>query len=110
MAPTIKTNRQGQRVVYGTTSEVRIGQVMAAESTWGGRLTQVQIVSLGRPFTAEGREMVYGYLTQPAASQRPARTRSSYGNPRPYSCEDCQDIEDMSDGRGCARHRGNPQN
>jgi hypothetical protein len=68
-------------------------------------------VKITRIFSREGGE----YLYIPVADKRPVSR-----NPTPYKqdryvsahvsgeCDDCVANMDMGDGRGCARHRGNP--
>lgn len=94
MTATLKTTRQGQQVVRGPVTEVRVGQMLVANSPHGGALRTVTVVSLGRPFTADGGQMVYGYLTAAPAGRSVTQRRSA--GTRGQACDEC--------GRPGARH------
>ena len=57
---TFRKNKQGVWVVFGTVSEVGIGKVRVSRKD--GSVRSVNVASVGRPFTANGQAMVYGYL------------------------------------------------
>jgi hypothetical protein len=101
MAATIKTNQQGQQVVIGTLTEVKIGQVLVAAHSYGGALRPVNVVSLGRPFTGQdGRQMVYGYLTAQAPTSRRPVTRAAYRR----ACVTGGNCSSFGSGRSCGGH------
>lgn len=111
MRATYKTTRNGERVIFGPATDVIPGhQVLVQVSASTGQLQPERPVRVGRTFMVNGVEMVYGYL-------RPDRRQSARrqsGSPRHTSysggfCAACVDIEDMGDGQGCSRHRGNPR-
>jgi hypothetical protein len=67
---TFRKNTKGEWVVYGTTSEVRVGKVTVSKKD--GPSKTVTVTSLGAPFRANGVAMVYGYLgATKSATPRP---------------------------------------
>lgn len=81
-----RKTRDEQWVVCGTVSEVRVGQVTVTKAS--GETKTEQVVSLGRPFTADGKQMVYGYLAPKSESNTPAPRRAPG---RRYECPECGD-------------------
>ncbi len=73
---TFRRNGAGEWVVFGTPDEVRPGKVRVERKDRTVRY--VDVVSVGRPFAASGRQMVYGYLKaredeEAAPAPEPAR-------------------------------------
>jgi hypothetical protein len=77
MAITFRRTRNGDWALQGPTSELRLGPVQVEMKN--GELTTRMVKRLGKPFTRDGVQMVYGYLdesgpttqvdSQPAPSQ-----------------------------------------
>lgn len=104
---TYRKTKSGTWAVMGPVDTIRAGATVTVTKRDGSMKTE-EIKSVGRSFDRDGQQMAYGY---PAPRQRQSRSYSRRNTwMGSYSCQDCQDIEDMSDGRGCTRHRGNPQN
>jgi len=78
-----RKTKDGQWVVCGSTSEVRVGTVTVTKAS--GETKQEQVVSLGKPFETAQGPCVYGYLqakatqvgASPAPASRPTRTYSA---------------------------------
>jgi hypothetical protein len=66
---TFRRNGAGEWVVFGTPDEVKPGKVRVERKDRTVRF--VDVVGVGRPFSANGRTMVYGYLTA-RADEAPA--------------------------------------
>ena len=97
------------RVVVSEKVDVDCGHGMITVSMRDGTTKQVQLT---RNFSHEGDL----YLYIPVADNRPI---TASRQPTPYKqdrydglvrgeCDDCVANMDMGDGRGCARHRGDP--
>lgn len=67
---TFRKNKAGEWVVMGSVSEVRIGKVRVERKDRSVRT--VDVVSVGRPFSANGTMMVYGYLNAAHNKEAPA--------------------------------------
>lgn len=67
-----RKNGNGEWVVFGTVSEVRVGAVQVQRKDQS--VQTVTVESLGRPFSANGKQMVYGYIAKkaPKAAPKPA--------------------------------------
>lgn len=66
---TFRKNQKGEWVVFGTVSEVKPGKVLVEKR--GGQKNMVEVASVGRPFFANGQQMVYGYLAPKAPKAEP---------------------------------------
>lgn len=75
----VRKNSSGETVVYGPTSKVRVGQVLAADAPIGGNVQPYDVVRLGKPFMAGNVEMVYGHL---GGTARPQQRRQASAPPR----------------------------
>lgn len=69
MSATFRKNKQGEWVVFGPASVVRPGRVAVTKKD--GRVQSVEIESVGRPFFANGQQMVYGYIAKKAPKSAP---------------------------------------
>lgn len=69
MATFRKTN-QGEWVVFGTLDEVVVGTVMVTKKGQT-KLAPVNVERVGKPFSVDGRQMVYGYLAPKGAKSAP---------------------------------------
>jgi len=67
---TFRKSKQGEWVVFGTVSEVRVGKVRVERKD--GSVRSVSVVSVGRSFQANGTTMVYGYLNAAHNQEVPA--------------------------------------
>lgn len=114
---TYRKTGKGEWVAFGPASVIRAGATVTVTKR-GGETKTEHITSVGKPFTADGQQMVYGYLAasaapsprsdsrrQPTALQmaragsyyRPRRTRtcptggncSSFGNGHSCGAPDC---------------------
>jgi hypothetical protein len=76
---TYRKTRDEKWVAFGPVSEVRVGNVVVTKRD-GASKTET-VVSLGKPFLADGRQCVYGYLAPKGTETQsaPAPRRSSYG-------------------------------
>lgn len=86
MAISYRKTKDGKWVAFGPVAEVRVGTVTVTKAS-GERKTE-QVVSLGKPFEANGTQCVYGYLATSAPA--PAR-RPSVQSGRRYECPECGD-------------------
>lgn len=92
--PTFRTTKQGEKVVFGTVRQVHPGNVKVSVEGARGGLERVKVLSLGKPFTVNGVEHVYGYLREAAAApaKRPAK-KASAG--RRGTCDECFEYRDL---------------
>lgn len=65
---TYRKTRQGEWVAFGPADAVKVGAVTVTKKDGTTKTERVERV--GRPFEANGRQMVYGYLA-PRSTQRP---------------------------------------
>lgn len=77
-AITYRKTRQGEWVAFGPASLISAGAVVTVTKRSGETKTE-RITSSGRPFIANGTEMVYGYLAKSDAPQRGTR----------HMCDEC---------------------
>jgi hypothetical protein len=82
---TFKKTKKGEWVACGPESEVRVGPVSITKRD--GAVKHENVVSLGKPFSVEGKTMVYGYLAPSSSSS----SSSSNGNGRSSNdkCREC---------------------
>jgi hypothetical protein len=64
-----RKNKTGEWVVFGSVEEVCVGKVRVARKD--GSVRSVAVTSIGKPFRAEGRMMVYGYIGESKAPAEP---------------------------------------
>jgi hypothetical protein len=83
-APTItyRKTKAGQWIAYGPVTAITAGAIIRV-SKRSGETKLEQIASVGRPFEADGQQMVYGYLAppRPAATSRTPAARDM--------CDEC---------------------
>jgi len=72
---TFRKNKAGNWVVFGSVNEVSVGRVKVNRKD--GSVRNVAVVSLGRPFSANGVTMVYGYLKESENDEKPAPVEES---------------------------------
>ena len=105
-APQYRKTQQGEWVVFGPTSQVRVGAVSVAKRDGGTKL--VQVARVGRPFVVDGVECCYGYTgnsngwtAERGSNGRTYRrgdetTRCFYGHTAPRrGCDSCFDTFDF---------------
>lgn len=73
MKITYRKTKQGTWVAYGPASEIKAGAEVTVTKANGDTKTE-RIESAGKPFTADGVQMCYGYLAArvPASAGKPA--------------------------------------
>jgi hypothetical protein len=71
---TYRKTQQGQWVAFGPASAITAGATVTVSKRDGSTKTE-RVESVGRPFTANGTQCVYGYLapSAPRAASRPAQ-------------------------------------
>ncbi len=67
---TFRKTNQGEWVVFGTLDEVTIGKVFVTKKD--GKKAPVDVERVGKPFTVDGRQMVYGYIAPKGAAAKAA--------------------------------------
>jgi len=97
MNVTYRKTKTGEWVAYGPASLVCPGFVTVTKRS--GEAKQELVERVGRPFTAEGVEMVYGYL----AAKAPATARPA-GKGRGGICDECgeprRNLQECADSSG----------
>lgn len=66
---TFRKSSKGEWVVFGTLIEVKPGKVRVEKK--GGGVSFVEVASVGRPFSANGQQMVYGYIAPKGEASAP---------------------------------------
>ena len=94
---TYRKTKTGEWVAYGPASLVLPGFVTVTKKS--GEAKQELVERVGHPFTAEGVQMVYGYL----AAKAPATARPA-GNGRGGICDECgeprRNLQECTDSSG----------
>ncbi len=103
---TYRKTGKGEWVAFGPASVIRAGATVTVHKKSGETKAET-VDKVGRPFTVDGTEMVYGYLAESAPAAR-SYSGSYSRRGRSYSCEECEWNGDAGDMQGCDRHRGNP--
>jgi hypothetical protein len=80
---TYRKTKGGEWVAFGPASAIRPGALVCVTKRDGATKTE-HIASVGHPFTVDGRQMVYGYLT-PSRAPRPSQPCKSAG----HMCDEC---------------------
>lgn len=80
MSVKFRQTRTGEWVAFGPSTEVHIGTVCVAKKD--GSVKSVNVGRIGRPFQADGRECVYGYIIAGA-------TVTHINTRRAEMCEEC---------------------
>jgi hypothetical protein len=71
MAITYRKTKAGTWVAYGPLCAIQPGKTVTVAKR-DGTTKQELIASIGRPFTANGQQMVYGYLTPKTQAHQPS--------------------------------------
>ena len=74
-----RKTKTGEWVAYGPVSWIVAGQQVEIAKK-DGSVNVETVATVGRPFTVDGREMVYGYLSrdpQPAGAAKPAPAKAA---------------------------------
>jgi hypothetical protein len=90
-----RKTKTGEWVVVAPARQLKAGATIAVH-TKAGAVKIETIVSVGKPFTANGTEMAYGYLAAaPKKRGRGLATGDVFGR----ACRDCGgDVQSWSDG------------
>lgn len=90
---TYRKTKTGEWVVYGPAAVIEPGRTVDVTKRDGTRKAET-IERVGKPFAADGRQMVYGYLakTGSTSSGRSTGTRRPSRNHRRY-CDECGEPE-----------------
>ncbi len=72
MKITYRKTKTGHYVVYGPAASIKAGSVVTVTKK-NGMTKQEHVESIGKPFTVDGVQMVYGYLTA-SSPHHPYRT------------------------------------
>lgn len=96
---TYRKTGKGEWVAYGPASEIIAGTTVTVTKASGETKTET-IESVGRPFTAQGQQMVYGYLGKSAG--RPAR-KPCIAKSCTKGCRDIREHMDRSASRSSSR-------
>jgi hypothetical protein len=100
MAITYRKTKDGQWVAFGPASEIQANTIVTVTKR-DGTTKREMIASVGKPFTANGQQMVYGYIstdTTVAADGSSLIARRSNGQGS-HTCDQC--------GHGRGTHRRN---
>lgn len=84
-----RKTKDGQWVVFGTTTEVKVGSVTVTKAD-GSQKTE-QVVSLGNTFNVDGKLCVYGYLAAKTSTPKTSTPKTSARPARRYECPECGD-------------------
>ena len=85
-----RKTQTGEWVVMGPTSIVKANATVTVAKKDGSTKVET-IAKVGRPFQAQGREMVYGYIARSAWSTTGTRpARNQYGQHR--ECDECGEL------------------
>lgn len=83
-AITYRKTKAGQWVAFGPANLVTAGATVTVTRR-DGTTKQELIASVGRPFTAGGQRMVYGYLSEVRPARRTSTARTGGGG----ICDNC---------------------
>lgn len=88
---TYRKTKTGEWVAYGPAATVRPGPVTVTKRDGSTKTEHIETV--GKPFLANGQQMVYGYLTPQTASRPAQRTYANHtprpGRPGSGRCTEC---------------------
>jgi hypothetical protein len=101
---TYRRTKSGAWAVYGPTTHVKTGATVTVTKK-NGDTKQETIASVGKPFTVDGQQMVYGYpdsdTTRSSSGGRRRTVRNPYTQRRPRRCETGGNCSSFGSGQSC---------
>lgn len=85
--PKFRKAKNGKWVAFGPVSQVRVGSVTVLKAN--GERKSVTVESLGQPFSVDGVQCVYGYLSDDTPRSTARRTSGGWDRADRYDHEDC---------------------
>lgn len=96
---TYRKAKSGEWVAFGPADALRVGPVRVSKKS--GETKSETVSRLGKPFSVDGRQMVYGYLA-PASSSRGFNSDGARGRGR--HCPTGGNCSSFGSGRSCGAH------
>lgn len=96
-----RKTKAGEWVAYGPADALRVGPVTVAKKS--GETKSETVSRLGRPFSVDGRQMVYGYLAPSTPAPR-GGFNSDGARGRGRHCPTGGNCSSFGSGRSCGAH------